>query len=148
MPAVSFLLFDDELRTRSTCRGAGNHGCKGNLCYYADRAWLLFLFSATSFSRLVLRLFVVIGIVDSFHEKFSIVDLIRQSRSEKGFDVLGIGCTCAHPNICCIEGADVSLSCLNVESVTVILLQSPNVHQSHHQFDESSFSFSSAGFDS
>ena len=48
------------------------------ILYYGHS--LLFLFSATSFCRLVLRLFVVIRIVNSFHEQFAVVNLIRQCR--------------------------------------------------------------------
>ena len=38
------------------------------------RYMLILLFSATSFCRLVLRLFVVIGIVYSFNEQLAVVD--------------------------------------------------------------------------
>ena len=68
MRGVWFRVLCGVRRTRSTCRAADSLSDKDTLCDYADRAWLLFLFSATSFSRLVLRLFVVIGIVYSFHE--------------------------------------------------------------------------------
>jgi len=68
MRGVWFRVLCGELHTRSTFRDEDSLWDKGNLCDYVDRAWLLFLFSATSFSRLVLRLFVVIGIVYSFHE--------------------------------------------------------------------------------
>jgi len=69
MRGVWFRVLCGELHTRSTFRAADILSWyRDILYYYADRAWLLFLFSATSFSRLVLRLFVVIGIVYSFHE--------------------------------------------------------------------------------
>lgn len=65
---VWFRVLYDVLRRHNRDRDEDSLWDKGNLCYYADRAWLIVLFSATSFCRLVLRLFVVIGIVNSFHE--------------------------------------------------------------------------------
>ena len=69
MRGVWFLRLCGERRKHNNVRDEDSLSWyRDILYYYADRAWLLFLFSATSFSRLVLRLFVVIGIVYSFHE--------------------------------------------------------------------------------
>lgn len=89
---VWFRVLCDVLRKHNRCRdGDSLLLCKGNLCCYVDRAWLIVLFSATSFCRLVLRLFVVIGKVYSFHEQLAVVDLIGQRIAEQFAD-----CTVVH----------------------------------------------------
>ena len=66
--------------------------------FLAARARLFLSHKGTiiSFCRLVLRLFVVIGIVNSFHEQFAVIDLVSQGIAEQTTDVAVIYRALAH----------------------------------------------------